>query len=422
MPVTHVAVLLALTPVDSCTGKALVTTAGNSRLVEPAAGLTSLGIHQIQCVTVVVLCGEVSLTATGTSLIEVPAGNDVCLRISCDNILIAIHRYGQFAARRTVVPVGEGHQTLILAGRQDNRCTSLIHPLAVNHCRSGTDSNHVVIRTVNIQFQLVSLHLLEVGGQCLVTHHVILELSLSGNFRTCSIRPVHKVVSEVLGGSQRNLCILLVFISIRIFANTTAFFRTSSNSKGVHIHRSLGTVNKTFNDYITETAFLSTTNTNSSRQCQLFARGQSSLLLSSQFNLNVVGPVAISSIFVLILVVVGTRSSKVAQRDGFTFSHLGRYGDTILSIRTEALNPHADLRRSKCQALSGLHYPFHSLCLTGRLKLDERDALSQIVGCTACNTRNGEVTRIDSHRCEGTVRSCSVLRNVTTIVKRPLNL
>ena len=91
MPVTHVGVLRAGAPVDGSTLEALVAACTEPTLVQPALCLARLGVHQVQCVSVIVLSVEVSLAAIAASSVEVPTGNDVGLLVDGSQRDVVVH-------------------------------------------------------------------------------------------------------------------------------------------------------------------------------------------------------------------------------------------------------------------------------------------------------------------------------------------
>ena len=362
MPVTHVAIAVAGTPVDGSTLEALVAAATDGRLVEPAADIAGLGVHQVQGVGIVVLCGEVGLASVRAGLVEVPAGNDVGLGIGGGEVDVLCHVDGLFRVGVAVAPVGEGHQAFVLVGGQHDLDAFLVHPLAVNDIGLRTDDDHVVVGAVDGQLQLVGVHLLEVGGQRLVAVEGVLELSLGGNLLAGGIGPVHEVVAEVLGGGQLYLGAGLVLVGHGIDVDAAALCRSRNGCQRVHVDSGLGAVEESLDDDIAEAAFLAAADTHCGRQRQGLTRGQRGLLLGCQRNLYMVGIVAVAGKLVLVGALVGTRRGVVAQRDGLALANLGGNGDAVLGIGAEALNPHAHLGRGEGESLGGLHHPLDSLC------------------------------------------------------------
>ena len=162
---------------------------------------------------------------------------------------------------------------------QHNLGTFLIHVLTVYVLRSRINSYHIVVGTVNGQLQLIGVHLLEVGSQGLVGVNCVLELSLSRNFLASSVRPVYKVVAEVLGSCQCYLAASLVLISLRVCTYATSFLRRGGNSQRVHVNGSLGTIYLTIDANVSETTIFRISQTCSSVEVEAFARGKSSLLI-----------------------------------------------------------------------------------------------------------------------------------------------
>ena len=175
---------------------------------------------------------------------------------------VAIHLHKLVGSGFAVTPVREGHETLILVGVQFNSCASLVHHLSFNHCRSRVNGHHVVVGAIDGQCQFVGINSLKVSGQCLVSGHGVLELSLGRNFLASSVRPIYKVVAEVLGSSQSNLAAFLVLFSSGIDINATSFFRSNGGSQRVGSNISLCAIYDTCNRNLSNTTSLGVSNTN----------------------------------------------------------------------------------------------------------------------------------------------------------------
>ena len=241
---TNLSFLRTCCPVDGSALKALVATLLGA-LVEPASCSTRLGVNQVQRISVVVLSGKVCLTTAVASLIEVPTSNDVGLAVSSSDVLSFTHSDFQLAVGGAVVPVVEGDKTLVLVSGENDLLTSLVHPLAFDNFRCGSNGDHIVVSSFDGQVQCIGLNLLEVGCQRFIAVDCVLELSFLRNLLTGSVGPVHEVIAEVFGSSQCDLAAILILVSLRVSAYATCLLRIGSNSQRVHLDSGLGAVDNT---------------------------------------------------------------------------------------------------------------------------------------------------------------------------------
>ena len=393
MPVAHVAIRGSGAPVHGSTLEALIATAAKRRLVEPALCLAGSCVHQVQGVGIVVLCGKVCLTSVATSLVEVPAGDDVGLCVEGCQVDVLGHGHNLAAAGLAVAPVGEGNKALILVSIELHGSASLVHVLAVHHRGLGADGHHVVARAVNGQLQLVGLHGLEVSGQRLVAVHSVLELSLGGNLLTGGVRPVDEVEAEVLGGGECHLTALLILVSLRVDVDAAGSLGSYGGSQSVLVDIGNGTVYLTIDAAVGKTTGLVISQARRSVEVEAFAGSEGGLLCLGEVDDNLVDKVTEDRLplsFLLSIIPVGTACSEGAQSLCLTIvAHFGGDDNAILLVSSEALDVQFNLRRGEGQAFGGLHEPvgLHILACEG----DELQSIVRILATRACC--HGSVSR-----------------------------